>query len=247
VDAPTPSEANTTAATTVPAGQSQSPATNVSPTPLQGSGDQNGQHSPWRLRTIAIAAAIGGMVFGGTVEYFVGNLIDSTGWFGPTLDALVEQQNSNFEDIRAKLEELKKAPPGSPEAAKIQGDLQTLLLEQEKLIDQTHSALRMSEQEVTRLKQEMLAERGSATGADFYLSLNESITVHARGMVFALVAAHRNGLIDVNLSGKTQRLKPGDFIEFTEGDSVCKVFYKIPRIETTGKIGFDLVCAPGGT
>jgi hypothetical protein len=40
-------------------------------------------------------------------------------------------------------------------------------------------------------------------------------------------------------------MKPGDFVEFKEGDTVCKVFYKTPRNATTGKIGFDLVCGPG--
>lgn len=245
MDAPTPSESNSISTATEPAGRPDSPAPAPSSTPHKDSGDAKADQSPWRLRTIAIAAAIGGMVFGGTVEYFVGNLIDSTGWFGPTLDALVEQQNSNFEDIRAKLEELKKAPPGSPEAAKIQGDLQTLLLEQEKLIDKTHTELRLSEREVTRLKQELLEKRGSASGSDFYLGLHESITVHSRGKVLALVADHRNGLIDVNLSGKVQRMKPGDFVEFTEGDTTCKVFYKSRRDESNDKFGFDLVCNPG--
>lgn len=196
------------------------------------------------VRMLALGAALLGMLFGGTVEYFVGVLFDSTGWFGPTMESLVQAQDANFQDIRAKLQELKKAPSGSPESARLQGDLKRLLVEQEGLVTRTNTRLNLSEQELTRLRQEMLTSRGSAPGADIYLSPMESVTVHSRGNVFALVADYRNGVIDANLSGTTTRMKPGDFVDFKDGQTHCKVFYKT-RNATTGKIGFDLVCEPG--
>lgn len=197
------------------------------------------------VKMLALGAALLGTLFGGTVEYLVGNLFDATGWFGPTMESLVQAQDANFQDIRAKLEELKVAPSGSPEAARAQGDLQKLLVEQERLVTRTNTRLNLSEQELSRLRQELLTKHGSTPGADIYLSPLESVTVHSRGNVFALVDAHRNGMIDANLSGVTTRMKPGDFVEFRDGQTHCKVFYKTPHNATTGKVGFDLVCAPG--
>lgn len=196
-----------------------------------------------KLRIVALAAALGGIIFGGTVEYFVGGALDSTGWFGPTLDNIVNEQKANFDDIRAKLDALNNAAPGSPEAAKLQSELNALLATQEKLTDRTHMELATLHEEVTRLRAQVLEENGTSSGADFWLLPNESITLSERGFVFSLITVHRGAtVIDVNLSGKTHRIKPGDFVEFETADSICKVFYKVAHPREDKRYGFDLVC-----
>jgi hypothetical protein len=197
-----------------------------------------------KLRTIAVVAALGGMVLGGVVEFFVQGAMESTGWFGPTLDAVINDQKANFAEIRAKLDALRQAVPGSPEAQKLQAELEKLLSEQEKLAGRTHTELRGFQQEVSRLKEEALEKRGSASGADFWLAPSESVTVRDRGNVFALLdIRYSGGLITVNASGKNSQMKPGDFVEFPTGNSTCKVFYKHGLPREDGRVGFDIVCA----
>ncbi len=198
-----------------------------------------------KLGIVAIAAAVGGMAIGGTVEYFVGSAIDATGLFGATIDTVIEQQKANFDDIRAKLDALGAAPAGSPEAAKLQGELQKLIAGQEKLTEQTHTEMRMFQQEISRLKTELLSSRGSVGGADIWLAPRESVTLHERGVVLALVSIHQSGnYVGVTLAGKSHQLKPGDYLTFprTDGKGECKVIYKIGTVREDGRVGFDLVC-----
>jgi len=198
-----------------------------------------------KLRVVALTAAFLGIVFGGTVEYFVGGLLDSTGWFGPTIDNIVEEQNANFADLRAKLDALGKAAPGSPEAAALQKEINALVATQEKLTGRTHEEIASLQEALEAMRAQLLAEKGSAGGADFWLLMNEGVTLREAGNVFSLIGVNSRGVsVDVNLSGTVKRLKPGDFVEFQTSDSNCKVFYKAGRAREDGRYGFDLVCEP---
>lgn len=198
-----------------------------------------------RLRATALSAALVGIVVGGAIQYFVSGALDATGWFGTTLDAVIEEQQANFQEIHARLEALGKAAPGSPEATQIQKEIATLVASQEKLTGRTHSEIASLQDEVTTLRSQALEENRSVGGADFWLLLNEAVTLRDRNSVFSLAAVHYNGsVIDVNLSGKPQRLKPGDFMEFQTSDSICKIFYKVAHAREDGRYGFDLVCTP---
>jgi hypothetical protein len=198
-----------------------------------------------KLRAVALTAAFLGIIFGGTVEYFVGGLLDSTGWFGPTLDNIVAEQNANFEDLRTKLAELGKAAPGSPEALALQKELATLVAAQEKLTGRTHEEIAGMQDELTKLRAQLLQEKGSAGGADFWLAPSEGITVGEEGNVFTLLSISYNGQYAyTNLTGTQKRLQPGDFVEFETKDSTCKVIYKAGNARADGRFGFDLVCEP---
>jgi hypothetical protein len=198
-----------------------------------------------KLRAVALTAAFLGIVFGGTVEYFVGGLLDSTGWFGPTLDNIVAEQTANFEDIRTKLAELGKAAPGSPEALALQKELSTLVATQEKLTGRTHEEIAGMQDELTKLRAQLLMEKGSAGGADFWLAPNESMTVGEEGKVFSLLSIGYSGQYAyTNLTGTQKRLQPGDFVEFETKDSICRVIYKAGTARADGRFGFDLVCEP---
>jgi len=201
--------------------------------------------SALKLRVVALTAAFLGIVFGGTVEYFVGGMLDSTGWFGPTLDTVVAEQTANFADIRSKLAELGKADPGSPEALALQKEISTLVATQEKLTGRTHEEIAGMQDELTKLRAQVLAEKGAASGADFWLLPQESITVSENGKVFSLLSVIRGGsYAQTNLSGVQKQLQPGDFVEFETKDSVCRVFYKAALPRADGRYGFDLVCEP---
>jgi hypothetical protein len=198
-----------------------------------------------RLRVTALSFALIGIVFGCALQKFVGGALDATGLFGTTLDTVVEQQTANFQELNAKLAALSKAAPGSPEAATLQKDISTLVATQEKLADRTHVEMKSLQDEVTTLRAQALKENRTVGGADFWLLPSESVTLRDRDSVFSLAAVHYNGsLIDVNLSGKITRHKPGDFLPFETSDSTCKVFYKVAHKREDGRFGFDLVSTP---
>ena len=46
------------------------------------------------------------MIFGTVIEMFVLGAMESTGFFGSSLDSAIEQQETNFTSIAAKLSEL---------------------------------------------------------------------------------------------------------------------------------------------
>ena len=59
-----------------------------------------------KLRLVAIGGATFGMIFGTVIEMLVQGAMESTGFFGSSLDSVLEQQETNFTSIAAKLSEL---------------------------------------------------------------------------------------------------------------------------------------------
>lgn len=55
--------------------------------------------SKMNLRLVALGGAISGMIFGTVIEMFAQGAMESTGFFGPTLDSVLEQQETNFTSI----------------------------------------------------------------------------------------------------------------------------------------------------
>lgn len=72
------------------------------------------------------------MIFGAVIEMFVQGAMESTGFFGPTLDSVLEQQETNFTSIAAKLSEL-AATKDEKERSRIQKELDRLMKSQEKI------------------------------------------------------------------------------------------------------------------
>ena len=52
------------------------------------------------------------MIFGTVIEMFVLGAMESTGFFGSSLDFAIEQQETNFTSIAAKLSELPATEDG---------------------------------------------------------------------------------------------------------------------------------------
>jgi len=194
-----------------------------------------------RSLPILIGAAILGIVMGYVVR-------GGGGAAKPTANDVTTREKANFDEIRTKMEALGKATAGTPDAAKLHKELAGLIAEQEKLAARTGVDLTFAEGEVTRLKNEMLEQKGAVTGADFWLAPNESITVKDRDTVLALLGIRGGGaLADINFAGKPQSLKPGGFVEFQSGGETCKVIYKVATLRSDGRIGFDLVCGAATT
>ncbi|HWB20636.1 MAG TPA: hypothetical protein VG711_10070 [Phycisphaerales bacterium] len=173
----------------------------------------------------------------------VGFLIHlALGSSSPKIETITEREKANFQAIHTALDSLGQSTSSSPEAFKLHKQLVSLIAEQEKLAARTGADLQFDEAEVTRLKSEMLQDRGTVTGADFWLAPNESITLHDRDTVLALLGIRGNGaLADINFAGKPQTLKPGNAIDFQSGSAKCKLIYKVATPRADGRIGFDLV------
>tara|TARA_B100001093_G_scaffold173040_1_gene165939 strand:- start:145 stop:438 length:294 start_codon:yes stop_codon:yes gene_type:complete len=85
-----------------------------------------------KLRLVAIGGATFGMIFGTVIEMLVQGAMESTGSFGSTLDSVLEQQETNFTSIAAKLSEL-AATKDEKERSRIQKELDRLIKSQEKI------------------------------------------------------------------------------------------------------------------
>jgi hypothetical protein len=208
--------------------------------PPSGGGGKPKESSGVKLKVIALSAALCGMVFGAVVEMFVQGALESTGWFGPTLDTVIEEQLANFSAIQDKLAAIEAATTDD-ERQRLTGELETLLKEQEALTARTHDELRASAEQIEELRAAALKEQGTASGVDFWLSAGESVSVGSRENVFAVNRIY-GGDVFVNMSGASARLKPGEFVEAKVGDEVYKVFYRMaPKRGEAQRAGFDLV------
>ena len=71
-----------------------------------------------RPRLIAASIALGGMILGSIVGIGVQMGVESTGLLGPSVDALIQEQDANFKNINARLAELQNQS-SDPERDKV--------------------------------------------------------------------------------------------------------------------------------
>lgn len=191
-----------------------------------------------RLRLVALGSALVGMVFGAVVEMFVQGAMESTGWFGPTLDTLIEQQESNFKDLRAKLEALKSSDDPA-ERARLERELEMLIAAQEKLATRTHIEFRDYQAELADLKKQLLAAGSGVGGADFWVAEGESVAVGERQNVVGLLRAAGNvNYVTVSFGGKRHTLNPGESLDVPVKDGTGKLIFKLKKDD---RAGFDYV------
>lgn len=203
--------------------------------------EQTKAKSKMKLRLVALGAAIFGMVFGAVIEMFVQGAMESTGLFGPTLDSVLEQQETNFTSIQAKLAEL-SSTQDEKERSRIQKELDTLFKSQEKLAGSINEELIANQKQVESLREESLEKQGSAGGADLWLKAGESISVGSRQNVFSFTGLDAYHRAKINLSGDAQVLELGSFVEATTPDGNWKVFYKQKyKGDDRHQSGFDVV------
>lgn len=189
-----------------------------------------------RQNIVAGAIALSGMVAGAVVGIAVQAGVESTGILGPSVEALLEEQEANFSDINARLVEL-KGQSSDPAVKKSLVDLERLLKRQGDLQAKANSELTVLADQVAHLRQTSLDERGFAVGADFWLAAGESVAVGDRATIMGVTRVWGEA-VDVNLSGEKSSLKVGDSLNTQN----CTVFYRQSRRADDGRAGFDVSC-----
>ena len=179
-----------------------------------------------RPRLIAAGLGLGGMILGSFVGIGVQMGVESTGLLGPSVDALIQEQDANFKNMNARLAELQNQS-SDPEVRKSLSELGALLARQGELQNQANTELSYLGSQIASLKQAALDEQGYAGGADFWLKTGESVSV-----------GDRMNVIDVNLNGTKTRMDVGDTVQ-TES---CTVFFKQAIQRADGRVGFDVSC-----
>lgn len=193
-----------------------------------------------RLRAIALTTAVIGMVIGAVIEMFVQGAMEATGWFGPTLEEVVEEQIANFDTLEQKLDKLARTEDVG-ERKRLLEEVGALVGGQERLTRRTHRELQAYEKQVQELKNRALNESGVAGGADFWLVPGESVTLVTRENVLALLRLYDTGKGRFNFRGETVDLMPGEFIEFSADAETFKLIYKQTAKTGQRRAGFDLV------
>lgn len=186
------------------------------------------------------ALALGGMIVGSIVGIGVQLGVESTGLLGPSVDALIEEQAANFDDVNIRLAELSRSST-DPETKKSLAELASLLKRQGELSQHANAELQYLGEQVATFKEQQLADSGHAGGADFWLKGGESVNVAGNDQVFALISA-RSTFADINLSGTRKRISVGDVLEVQSGEKTCRLFYKQATPRADRRVGFDLDC-----
>jgi len=194
-----------------------------------------------KARMMGAAVGLGGMVLGAIIGVGVQKGVEKTGIFGPSVDSLIAEQQSNFNDISARLDELKKLPVDKEVKTSLD-ELGKVLARQDELARQANAEIAYLNDQVASMRQQQLAETGFSGGADFWLKSGESVTVGPDRQVFGLLGA-RSTYADINLSGSRQRVSVGDAIPLPGEQSPCTIFYKQATPRADGRIGFDLACS----
>ena len=194
-----------------------------------------------KARMKGAALALGGMIAGSFVGIGVQLGVESTGLLGPSVESLMAEQKSNFDDVAKRIEAL-QASSADPETRKSLAELNSLLKRQDELAQQASAELHYLGEQVETFKKQQLADSGYTGGADFWLKGGESVNVAGENQVFALLGA-RSTFADVNLSGQRKRISVGDALEVQSGDRTCKLFYKQATPRADRRVGFDLDCS----
>jgi hypothetical protein len=184
----------------------------------------------------AAAIALGGMVVGALVGIIVQVGVEATGMLGPSVEALLDEQQGNFEEVHSRLDEL-RGSTDDPELSRRLDDLAKLIERQDELRQQARSELVAFGNEVATLRNESLAERGFAGGADFWLAVGESASIGDKQHVLGVVRLWQTAA-DVIFNGEKSRLSVGDLVSSDD----CQVFFKQARPREDKRVGFDVTC-----
>src|SRR5690606_22612200 len=108
------------------------------------------------------ALGLGGMVAGAVVGIGVQAGIESTGMLGPSVDALIAEQQDNFSAVQGRLDAL-QGMAADPAVKEGLAELAALLQRQDELAQQANAELRTVATQVTELRNRQLADSGYAS------------------------------------------------------------------------------------
>ncbi len=206
--------------------------------PANRPGDKGSDVARTNIRQWTGAAV--GMVIGALVGLAVEFGVESTGILGPKVDALIEDQAANFDQINLKLDELSAAAT-TPEAQQLLGELKVLVDRQGSLAQETGSQLARLEQDRVSFKSEQLAAEGMSASIDFWLESGDSINVASRQQALALIRTRPN-VVSVNVTGTLQNMATGDAVDIAGDDRSCRVILREIEAEAE-RAGFDIDCS----
>jgi hypothetical protein len=195
---------------------------------------------PFRLRLKDWGVATTGMVVGAVIGLAVEFGIESTGVMGPKIDALLEAQAGNFEQIKTKLDEL-SVTASTPEAQQLLGDLAELVSQQDELTREASSQLQLLEQERISFKKQPLTASGIATSIDFWLQTGESINVASEQQALGATRIFANA-VTVNVTGEKKNMAVGDAVDIAGDEQACRVILRKIERESQ-RAGFDIDCS----
>ncbi|MDM3870887.1 hypothetical protein QSV34_05910 [Porticoccus sp. W117] len=172
---------------------------------------------------------------------FVQGAMESTGYFGPTLDSMMAEQQTNFKSIEDKLTKL-RSTSDSGERSQLEKELKSLLKEQQQSSEKLGDELRKSLAQIESLRADALAAQGAAKGADVWLKAGESVSVGARHNVVSVVSIDPYRRAVVNFNGDKSTLEVGQFVDVPSKDGNWRVFYRqSQRGDDRYQLGFDVV------
>ncbi|MFP6816750.1 MAG: hypothetical protein VB949_13930 [Pseudomonadales bacterium] len=195
---------------------------------------------PFRLRLKDWGVATTGMVIGAVIGLAVEFGIESTGVMGPKIDALLEAQAGNFEQIKTKLDEL-SVTASTPEAQQLLGDLAELVSQQDELTREASSQLQLLEQERISFKKQQLTASGIVTSIDFWLQTGESINVASEQQALGATRIFANA-VTVNVTGEKKNMAVGDAVDIAGDEQACRVILRKIERESQ-RAGFDIDCS----
>jgi len=180
------------------------------------------------------------MIIGALVGIAVQMGVESTGLLGPSVEAMLAEQESNFDEMTARLEGLREMSSDSDISQGL-AELGRLLATQGELQRQASNELAFLGDQVNSMKEESLASRGFAGGADMWLQDGEGVTVGDAQHVFGLVKTWPKR-VDVNVNGKKMRMAVGDALPVADEANACIIFFKQAKPRADGRVGFDVNC-----
>lgn len=186
------------------------------------------------------AMALGGMVIGAIVGIAVQVGVESTGLLGPSVEALLAEQESNFDEIGTQIQTLRRMS-ADPEIAAGLSQLADLLTHQDELQSKAAQELTLLNRQVADLRQQALDQRGFAGGADLWLGNGESVSIGDERHVLGVVRTWTI-VVDVNLNGQKSRLNVGDALTVAADKGDCTVFFKQGLRKEDNRVGFDVSC-----
>lgn len=175
------------------------------------------------------------MIVGAVIGIIVQVGVESTGVLGPSVETLLDEQESNFAQVHSRLDGL-RASATDPELRRGLAELAQLIDRQDELRQQAGSELVSLGNEVADLREMSLAEQGYDSGADFWLKVGQSASIGDKRHVLGLVGIWPTAA-DIVLNGDKSRLSVGSSV--AGGD--CSVFVK-QVIRSERRVGFDVSC-----
>ena len=195
-----------------------------------------------RRYLLAALGALAGMIIGALVGIGVQVGVESTGILGPSVEALMAEQEQNFNEVYGKLDRL-AAMTDDPDVLREIERIREQIQIQEELAERADAEMRHASEQLIVIKDQAMRDTGIGVSgvADFWLKNGEGVNVGNGAEVFGLSVAGGN-YADVTLSGSNHRMNVGDRIGFENDDMKCVVLVKQLVQRADGRIGFDFDC-----